>query len=105
MLKVDKKWTFDSALNKNKDGEDYKILKFKRVFGGKEKNETHINVWRRVKDDLGRIYLWNIVTMETKWPETQLYENITLSNQRFSYCDIESLHNNKIFIEKRIQNV
>ena len=48
----------------------------------------------KVTDDLGRVYLGNIVTMGTKWPDVQseLYTINTISNKRFSYCDIESLH-------------
>ena len=100
-LIIKKKWTFDAALNKNKYIDDFKTLKLRRVFDNKEKNEMCVNVWRKTKDHLGRVYLWNIVTMETKWPDEKIN---TLSNIRFSYCDIESIHNNKLFKEKRMQN-
>ena len=102
MLKVPRKWTFDAALDKHKQSKDNcENLIFKRDFDNNQKNENRINVWRRTKDESGRIYLWNILTMETKWPESQTSKNISLSNKKFSYCDIESIHNNKIFIQSK----
>tara|TARA_Y100001978_G_C23456967_1_gene320454 strand:+ start:121 stop:435 length:315 start_codon:yes stop_codon:yes gene_type:complete len=102
MMHFNRLWTFDAALHKKNQLDTYKQLKFKKVSDTRRENEARINVWRKVTDDLGRVYLWNIVTMETKWPEPQRETTINiLSNKRFSYCDIESLHNNKIFLEKK----
>lgn len=103
MMHFNRLWTFDAASYKKKHYVACRQLKLKRVFDTRRESDAYINVWRKTTDNLGRVYLWNIVTMETKWPEKQFesYTANTLSSKRFSYCDIESLHNNKIFLEKK----
>lgn len=71
-------------------------LHFKRKFTN-VKNTSHFIVWKRVKDEHGRIYYWNIITNETAWklPTT----NIVLPSLQ------DDIHSNSLFINRKKNQV
>lgn len=69
-------------------------LHFKRKFTNVKK-ESHLIVWRKVKDEYGRTYFWNIITNKTTW-ELPFDTVVRLEN------DIQS---NSLFIHRKKNQV